>query len=65
MRKLRIGLLIVGVLLIFVPQLIFGQPRDEKTTAIINKLDMVESLKQMYSFQQVSQTEFHCKLSVI
>jgi hypothetical protein len=51
MRKMRTRLLTIGLTLISIILISCGQSRQEKTIAIINKLNLIENQKQNYEFR--------------
>ncbi len=51
MSKMRTKLFAIGLMLISITLVSCGQSRQEKTIAIINKLNLIENQKQNYEFQ--------------
>ena len=51
MSKMRTRLLTIGLILISIALASCGQSRQEKTIAIINKLNLIENQKQNYEFR--------------
>lgn len=49
--KMRTRLLTIGLILISITLISCGQSRQEKTIAIINKLNLIENQKQNYEFR--------------